>query len=241
MRRDILAGCVGLGITVFLMLINKPAKLYKPLEYDPSLHQREFPIENQPVRIDVTSGLIHGITLKKMPTYIIPDKDKINVEENIDELMQLPLENGGEIYDSTENIPQVNMFVKYIRFQCTQTRDSKTVEVGGFRFLYENNPVPFSKVQIWNPHTGDFKKYAGDTWSDSDQHSVVFCFQEPMEVDRYEIRSSAGSVEHDPVQWKLEGSMNGGFWWILDDRTRTVTAFSIERNNVNRYIMIPVV
>jgi len=240
MRRDILAGCVGLGITALIMIFNQRPAPYKRVEYSPFLHMPELPVVNDPIRIHTASGLIHGGTTPEgSQTYTIPDADTTN-NTGIDELMQLPLENGGELYDYTEGgeIRPTSNFVKYARFQCTEIRGSKTVEVGGFRFLYKDAPIPYEKMQIWNPHTGDSEKYAGGAWSDSDQLSVVFCFQEPVEVDTYEIKSSSKSAECDPVQWKIEGSMNGAFWTMLDDRMMTGTAFSLERGAVNRYIMV---
>jgi hypothetical protein len=77
----------------------------------------------------------------------------------------------------------------------------------------------------------------GEEWSDSDQLSVVFCFDEPLEISQYELKSAYTLKENDPIQWKVEGSMNGSFWFMLDDRTTTPTAFPIERNTVISYLI----
>jgi hypothetical protein len=238
MRRDILAGCIGLGITALIMIFNDRPSPYRRLEYSPFLHKPELPIVTDPIQIHTASGLIHGITSKGPSSYTIPDGAPS--PSTMEELMQLPLENGGELYDYTERdeIRAANTFVKYIRFQCTEVRDSTTVEVGGFRFLNGDITIPYSKMQIWNPHTGDSEKYTGGAWADGDQRSVVFCFQEPVEVDRYEMKSSSKSAEFDPVQWTVEGSMNGAFWMMMDNRATAETAFSLERGAVNRYIML---
>ena len=258
MRRDILAGCIGLGITALIMIFNDRPTPYRRVEYSPFLHKPELPIVTDPIHIHTASGLIHGITAKGPSSYTTPDADAAPGSSTMEELMQLPLENGGELYDYTERdeIRAANTFVKYIRFQCTEVRDSTTieldgyqfqcskvldnttVEVGGFRFLNGDIAIPYSKMQIWNPHTGDSEKYMGGAWADSDQRSVVFCFQEPVEVDRYEMKSSSKSAEFDPVKWTIEGSMNGAFWTMMDNRTRTETAFSLERGALNRYIML---
>jgi hypothetical protein len=240
MRRDIFAGCVGLGITAIIVILSQRPTPYKRIEYSPFLHKPELPIVTQPIRVYKVSGSIHGdISVKStQSTYTIPEANTLH-NLSIDELMQLPLENGGELYNYTEGekIRPSKIFVKYIRFQCTKIRDSTTVEVGGFRFLYGNIPLPYEKMHMWNHHTGDSERYVGGVWSDSDQRSIIFYFQEPVEVDTYEIKSSMKSVSCDPIHWKIEGSMNGGFWTMLDDRTTTGTAFSLERGVVNRYIM----
>jgi hypothetical protein len=238
MRRDILAGCIGLGITALIMIFNNRPAPYRRPEYSPFLHKPELPIVTEPIHIHTASGLVHGVTAKGPSSYTIPDGAPNS--STMEELMQLPLENGGELYDYTEQdeIRAANTFVKYIRFQCTEVRDSTTVEVGGFRFLNGDVVIPHSKMQIWNPHTGDSEKYTGGAWTDGDQRSVVFCFQEPVEVDRYEIKASSKSAEFDPVQWTIEGSMNGAFWMMMDNRATAETAFSLERGAVNRYIML---
>ena len=242
MRRDVIAGCVGLGISVLLFISSRFQPAYRRVEYSPFLHKPEYPIvDDKKFRIYPASGVVYSTEptapqQKNMNSYTIPDVNDTNTIY-IDELMQLPLENSGEFINDIATTKSTTIFVKYMRFQITEIRSSETVSIGGFRFLYNNMVVPFEKIQIWNPHTGDSKRYGGEEWSDSDQLSIVFCFNEPLEISQYELKSSYASNENDPTQWKVEGSMNGSFWFMLDDRTTTPTAFPVERNTVVSYLI----
>lgn len=237
MRRDILAGALGLAAAAIMLYFKQGAPSYKKIEYSPFLFKPELPVYTEPIRIHPASDLIHSMTTaaapKKGNTYAVPSVNDPVDPPNVDELMQLPLESS--VAEAETETPAT--FTKYVRFSCTKVRNSSAVYVGGFRFLYDSAAVPFDTMQIWNPHTGDKKGYGGGPWSDSDQRSIVFCFREPVELNRYELKSSFASANHDPVQWKLEGSMNGGFWFDLDDRTKGPTAFPYDRNTVVAYLM----
>ena len=242
MRRDILAGCVGLGITVLFFICNQHRAPYKRIEYSPLLHKPVIPdMGDKTFTIHPASGDIFSATTpeeKTMNAYRVPELNTLDTIST-EELMQLPLETGGDFLNEQTSSEHQALFVKYVRFQITEVRDGEMVCVGGFRFLYNDVPIPFEKIQQWNPHTGDSKQYGGEVWSDSDQLSIVFCFSEPLEISHYELKSSYESEEHDPVQWKVEGSMNGSFWFKLDDRTMTPTAFPKLRNRVALYLMRP--
>jgi hypothetical protein len=242
MRRDILAGCVGLGITMLFFICNQHKTPYKKVEYSPLIHKPVIPdMSDKKIIIHPASGDIFTATTseeKTMNAYQVPELNRLDTIST-EELMQLPLESAGDFLNEQTTSEKQALFVKYVRFQITEVRDSDQVHVGGFRFLYNDTPVPFEKIQQWNPHTGDSKQYGGEVWSDSDQLSVIFCFSEPLEISHYELKSSYESEEHDPVQWKVEGSMNGSFWFILDDRTMTATAFPKMRNRVALYLMRP--
>lgn len=230
MRRDILAGCIGFVFTALVVFSSRTQPAFKKIEYSPFVHKPEFPVMTDKVSIYPVAPPTVGLNSYKIPEGTLSDST------TIDELMQLPLESGGFVSDTEEKVPATT-YVKYLRFQCTKIRNGTSVELGGVRFLFNTTPIPFKKIRTWNPHTGESKEYAGGAWSDSDQLSVIFCFSEPLEVNKYELKSSAVSKDNDPVQWKVEGSMNGGFWTVLDDRTRTPTAFPVERNFVMSYIM----
>jgi hypothetical protein len=235
MRRDILAGCIGLIVSAYIVYIKRNKPVYKPIEYSPFIYKPDIS--------EVNLSGVHSIqpsspaNPSKSNTYTLPEDADMGDTYTMDELMQLPLEGGGFIYDSVEEstIAPKTVYIKYIRFQCTEIRNSDKVEVGGFRFLHNSTPVPFSKIQTWNPHTGESSAYSGGTWSDSDQNTIVFCFSEPLEVNEYEIRTSAVSMDYDPLRWKLEGSMNGSFWTILDDRTKKETGIPLDRGYTIKY------
>lgn len=233
MRRDIIAGCVGLIVTAYIVYVKRNIPIRKPIEYSPFIHKPDIVPGIQPIIMPAAEVPIEA---QQSNTYKLPEVEASSI---IDELMQLPLESDGFINESAEedNVDLKTVFVKYIRFQCTEIRNSTRVEIGGFRFLYNSKPIPYSKIQIWNPHTGESSAYSGDAWTDSDQLTIVFCFSEPLEVNQYELRSSSVSMDHDPMYWKLEGSMNGSFWTVLDDRTKIRSSIPHERRAVVKYRM----
>jgi hypothetical protein len=242
MRRDIIAGCIGLSITALFFIYNKRKSHYKPIEYVPYFFKTDFSeTETKIITIHPASDMIfsqESTFPKQKSMYTIPEANNIDMTD-IDELMQLPLETGSEILKEEASLVPNTLFTKYVRFQITEVRDSHRVCVGGFSFLYNNVHIPFKKIQLWNPHTGESGKYGGGAWTDSDQMSIVFYFSEPVEITQYAIKSSHESEEYDPIQWKVEGSMNGSFWVILDDRTISSTAFPKERNKIALYLMRP--
>jgi hypothetical protein len=242
MRRDILAGCVGLGVTMLFFICNQRKAPSKKIEYSPLLYKPVVPnMGDKRITIHPASNYVFSATTpeqKTMNDYRVPELNTLDTIST-EELMLLPLETGGDFLNEQTNSEKQTLFVKYVRFQITEVRDSDMVCVGGFRFLYNDTPIPFEKIQQWNPHTGDSKNYNGEVWSDSDQLSTIFYFSEPLEITHYELKSSYESEEHDPIQWKVEGSMNGSFWFTLDDRTTTPTAFPKVRNRVALYLMRP--
>jgi len=236
MRRDLIAGIIGLAATAYFVYSSRKRPILNPIEYSPFLFRPEM-VPPHP------SGIVTIKPAAPPPedssnTYKVPDVFETE-SHNIDELMQLPLESGGFVYDATESgvIVPATVFVKFVRFQFTKIRNSTKVEVGGFRFLNGSTPIPYKKMRTWNPHTGSTSPYSGHAWSDSDQYTVVFCFSEPLEITRYELRSSAVSWDHDPLNWKVDGSMNGSFWTVLDDRTKVTTVFPFDRGTIIGFAM----
>jgi hypothetical protein len=244
MRRDILTGCVGLGVAMLLFICNQYRPPVKPIEYSPFLHKPEFSdIKGQNFNIRPALEDIHSTEpvipeQKVMNSYTVPVTNTLG-SISVEELMQLPLETDGGGWDEETAVSKQSIFIKYVRFQFTEVRDSERVCVGGFRFLNNGVPIPFEKMHLWNPHTGESKVYGGEAWCDSDQRSVIFYFSEPKQITEYELKSSYESEEHDPTQWSVEGSMNGSFWFTLDDRTQTPTAFPKVRNRIALYLMRP--
>ena len=234
MRRDIVAGCIGLAITAYWVYSRPRPVIVKPIEYSPFLHKPEF------VFTDMS-----GLRLRKSPppppprTYVVPD----NVENatRLDDFLQLPLETDGSINDSSEKVMlDANMlFTKYVRFQCGKIRNSKTVKLGGFRFLFEANQIPFDYIKIWNPHTGETSDYKGEPWSDSDQCTIIFCFKEALQIDAYEIKTSSMSTDFDPIRWTIDGSLNGSFWRVIDSRNFEDAMFPLERGRIMKFKIEP--
>ena len=234
MRRDILAGCIGLAVSAYWLYSRRTPPILKPIEYSPFLHKPEI------VFTDMS-----GLRLKKSAiqpmTYTVPDNTETASATSLDDFLQLPLETDGSVYDSSEKgLVDTNMiFVKYVRFQCRAIRVGDTVNVGGFRFLYKTNPIPFESIQIWNPHTGETSEYKGEPWSDSDQYTIIFCFKEALLLDAYQIKTSGASTDFDPTHWILEGSLNGSFWRVLDIRDFEEMMFPLERGRIMNFPIDP--
>lgn len=151
---------------------------------------------------------------------------------NPDSYLELPLESEGKTHLTRDKYEEVDVDVetlkirlpvkqaKFIRLQVHNIRSSsETVAIGGIRFFYGNRLINDLEMKMWNPHTGISVPYSNGPWTDTDQWSIVFCFSQVMDVNRYEIKTSNESEENDPVQWTIEGSLNGAFWYMLDDRT----------------------
>jgi len=151
---------------------------------------------------------------------------------NPDSYLELPLESEGKTHLTRDKYEEVDVDMeslkirlpikqaKFIRLQVHDIRSSDdTVAIGGIRFFYGNRLINDVKMKMWNPHTGISVPYRNGPWTDTDQWSIVFCFSQVVDVNRYEITTSTQSMENDPVQWTIEGSLNGAFWYMLDDRT----------------------
>ena len=161
--------------------------------------------------------------------------------------MELPLETEGKtaqtisLYKDVDEEPPIEdpIFIKYLRVQITGIRatDKNTVHIGGFQFFQGNSISSSKPIRTWNPHSGERESYNGGAWSDSDQHTIVFCFSEAVLVTRYMLKSSNESSEFDPIHWKIEGSMSGTFWNLMDDRSDSETAFPMDRNRTMMYVM----
>ena len=251
MRRDFVAGILGVVATSFLIYRNyyKSKTTYRRFDISPLVYKPDI----QPVDTKKTYVLpVYSEPVEELPKYQPKYTVDINLpkyqdEYSLDTYMELPLETEGKTHYTDvlykgidEDIPSSEpTFVKYLRFQCTETRNDVelTVHVGGFKFFQGHEVSSKKPLNIWNPHTGITKRYTQEPWIDSDQRMLVFQFAEPVVVTHYEMKSSTESPNFDPVHWKLEGSMSGTYWTILDDRTNSETAFPKARGKVARYIV----
>lgn len=230
-----MAGCIGLAVTAYLVYSRRTPPIIKPIEYSPFLHKPEI------LFTDMSGLRLHKPVYPPPLTYTVPDSSETGNATQLDDFLQLPLETDGSINDSSETggLDTNMLFVKYIRFHCRAIRNSETVNVGGFRFLYGSNPIPFDFIKIWNPHTGETSEYKGESWSDSDQRTIIFCFKEALQVDAYEIKTSGASTDYDPTRWTVEGSLNGSFWRVLDSRDFEEAMFPLERGRIMKFKIEP--
>jgi hypothetical protein len=141
----------------------------------------------------------------------------------IDTYMNLPLVGTGisffnrDTYEETDEEKVVYTRLgryKYIRLRIL---DMEEVYRGGIEFWKYGRNIGGSI--LWNPHTGEKVVYTGEELHDNDQGVFIFCFKEPMMFNSYRIKSSMQGAKYDPVDWVLEGSLNGNFWTQIDSRT----------------------
>ena len=86
MRRDILAGALGLAAAAIMLYFKQGAPAYKKVEYSPFLFKPELPVSVEPVRIHPASDLIHSMTTaappKKGNTYTVPTVNDPSISIN---------------------------------------------------------------------------------------------------------------------------------------------------------------
>jgi hypothetical protein len=249
MKRDIIIGSITALVLSFFVFQNffKSTNSYRRFEISPLVYKPNI----QP--IDTTRRVQAKIITQGEPefkTYTAKyDSPLFEERYTLETYMELPLETEGKTVETDTSYKEVQgedetpieepVFIKYLRFQCNRIRNPEvaTVHLGGFRFFQGNTIASSKPIHTWNPHSGEKKEYKGGAWSDSDQHLVIFCFSEPIIVSRYELKSSHEPDDHDPVGWKIDGSMNGTYWIPMDDRSKTETAFPLERGKPVRYNM----
>lgn len=248
MKREVLLGIAGVGILSLITLLSRrpppPVVVDPPVSVQidplPKFYVAEPKIIKPPVRL---SGKPHILAPHEKRGF--GSDTARNVDDyTADDYMNLPLIGTGKTYanesaykdleDETTMLDTPIKRFKYIRLVVTGVRKGHTVEIGGVRFFHGRSMNYHTNLTTWNPHTGDRASYDSAPWSDNDQRTIVFCFKEAAEVNRYEIKTSSGSTDHDPIHWKLEGSVSGTYWIPLDDRTMS---FPVQRDIWIMYVM----
>jgi hypothetical protein len=249
-----IVGLTILGVLSYMIFkhFKKPATTktvptYISVEIDPQIY------ESKPVP---TPTLAKGYISELNPVYIRTTykapynmngfgMDSARNTDSIDpdSYLHMPLESEGithinkDLYKDIDEEPfyEPTLF-KYIRikFKGLRSSDSSSLSLGGIRFLMSREPIK-SSIQLWNPHTGAKSTYSGEGLKDSDQMTFVFIFSEPTQLNRYELKTSLESADMDPSSWILEGSMNGSYWVLLDNRPKI--SLPLERNKIIGYYM----
>jgi hypothetical protein len=133
---------------------------------------------------------------------------------------------------------------KYIRFRPTKTRDpSSQVNVAKIRFFLKGNEIDIRSAKVTNPMgtwVGDVTDVNGPGftrgWSDKHKRALVFAFPYALMIDGFSWTTTDPDkgIGGDPVQWKLEGSVNGTYWTTLRDQSHNYPV------PVNRFQDLPV-
>ena len=154
------------------------------------------------------------------------DRARNSVDDYTDIQFQEPLKQvipKREVEESTS--------YRFLRFIPLKTRDpgADSVGVSKFTFFYDGKPLTL-EGRVTNPMgtwEGEFKDIMGpgfrEGWSDAHKKPLVFAFKAPSLVDAYSFTTASTQPGNDPVAWKLEGSMNGSFWTLLDTQQRFPT------------------
>jgi len=253
MKRDIGLALLGGFAAVAYYFFNKKKepRIAPALIIDPSVTEKKYDLPTIP-KLEFTKDEMRSNTVRPSRTLAPHEKSGfgLDIARNRDDIeldsyLHLPLESEGETHltvDKYEKIPDIDELpktvakepirVRMVRLKVYETRSSeaKIVALGGVRFYQGNQAIIDGKMKLWNPHTGEKVDYTLGEWTDSDQKLVIFCFSEPVEINRYEFKTSKGSEDNDPIRWTLEGSMNGTFWIMLDDRSKTDTFLPLVRN-----------
>lgn len=118
----------------------------------------------------------------------------------------------------------------WFRFTPLVLRDdanADSVQLSEIEFRLGNDVIDLSSATITNPGgdspTGEeveniADQDTGSKWLDFNRSPVVIQFPSAVTMDRYRLATANDVSERDPVQWKLEGSDDGGTWVLLDQR-----------------------
>jgi hypothetical protein len=253
MKRDIGLALLGGFAAAAYYFFNKKKepRVVPDLIIDPSVTMKNYDFPTIP-KLDFVKEAEKSDTVVPSRTLAPHEKSGfgLDIARNRDDIeldsyLHLPLESEGETHLTAhkyEKIPDIDdlpktvakepMRIKMVRLQVYETRsiEADAVALGGVRFYQGNRPIIDGAMKLWNPHTGEKVPYTSGEWVDSDQWLVVFCFSEPVEINRYEFKTSKRDENNDPIRWTLEGSMNGTFWLMLDDRTKADTFLPLVRD-----------
>jgi hypothetical protein len=236
----ILAIMTAVGFWIYQYRSPQPNKIpIPPFVIDPKVWQRtgegfQNSIVPAPLYRD---SIVDSVPVKKSSApYELPafgdDMQRNQDDIDFDTYLNLPLVGDGVTYKNRDRLkdldapddtePRLEEF-SYFRLVVTETRAprSATSSIGGIKFMKGLIHVSHPLAKVWDPHTGEetaFKEM--DPWSNSTRQFIVK-FPCAMQIDSYKIRTgkTMDTVNSDPVKWRLEGSRNGTYWVVLDDRT----------------------
>jgi hypothetical protein len=243
MKRNMwIPGLLSLGTLAYLFGRRRPAQKVHNVQYtiDPAVFKQPIHVNETPILAPVQTITIPQVRAPHESYTFGLDSVRNQDDITLERYMEHPLESTGESHGNRFKFESVEgsakerkpTLVRYIRLRVLKTRgvERGRVELGGVRFLFGTDVIHDPEAYIWNPHTGDKALYTGtDPWVDNDQMTVIFCFSEPIEVNKYQFRTSNTDTLFDPTRWILEGSMNASFWGELDNRTTQDTLLPVER------------
>lgn len=131
---------------------------------------------------------------------------------------------------STVNANAAAKTFRYFRFVPTKTRDNpgvaNSIQISEFQFLRHDIPISVTGVSVANPGGNNpngetpgnlLDGNLSSKWLDFNKSPLLFTFPAPVTVDAYRFTTANDAEERDPSNWKLEGSLDGTNWTLLDD------------------------
>ena len=119
---------------------------------------------------------------------------------------------------------------RYFRFVPVAVRAGTTLQISEFQLM--KNGTRLSGATATNPG-GNFPGNEGPDkandnltntkWLDFNRQPLVLDFGAPTVVDGYRFATANDAEIRDPVSWRVEGSHDGSYWRVLDERANFAT------------------
>ena len=121
---------------------------------------------------------------------------------------------------------------RYFRFVPVEVRAGTTVQISEFQLM--KNGARLTGATATNPGGSNAPgategaQKANDNltstkWLDFDRQPLVLDFGTPTVADGYRFATANDADTRDPVGWRVEGSHDGSYWRVLDERSGYAT------------------
>lgn len=139
---------------------------------------------------------------------------------------------------------------QYIRFTPTKIKEATAGSIQLAEMYFYNNGASVLPTSVTNPGGLNavtaaegankvFDRNTATKWLDSQVKPLVFNFGAPVTIDAYGFASANDFPGRDPVQWKIEGSMDSSSWTVIDDISTFDYPFPRDRLIATQDIPLP--
>ena len=80
---------------------------------------------------------------------------------------------------------------------------------------------------------------SGTKWLDHNKEPVIVELADGCTIDAYAFRTANDHDQRDPVRWRLDGSVDGKYWTVIDDRSVTEQAVTRVRKTLHTVSIFP--
>ncbi|MDQ8190704.1 discoidin domain-containing protein [Roseibacillus persicicus] len=139
------------------------------------------------------------------------------------------------------SVPQVTAEYRYVRFSPLRLAEvlpdygvANSIQLSEFSFYDDGTPLDLAALgtEASNPGgnypaaEGPAQLIDGDVgtkWLDFNKRPVIFDFKSPQEFNGYQWTTANDFANRDPVAWRLDGSVDGVTWTVIDlvDKNRS--------------------